>query len=101
MSAKVCEFCKQKFWCKSVLKKYCSSGCARKAAKKRREENEQLCWTCGNACDRCSWIREFQPVAGWDAVPTIIKDKEGYMESYKISRCPNYTPMRARKEETR
>jgi hypothetical protein len=94
MSAKVCTFCKKKFWSKSAVKKYCSSTCAKKAASKRQRDNEQLCFSCKNACGGCNWSRDFSPVIGWDATPSIVKDKEGYIESYRISGCPEYIPLR-------
>lgn len=94
MSARVCEFCEKKFWSKSNVKKYCSSACAKKAAKKREQESEQLCFSCKNNCGGCNWSRYFLPVTGWDAVPTVVKDKGGDIESYQISRCPEYIPMK-------
>jgi hypothetical protein len=59
-------------------------------AKKRQEENGQLCYICQKACGGCSWSKRFVPVPGWDAKPTIIKDKEGYISSYKINKCPEF-----------
>lgn len=94
MNAKVCKFCGEKFWSKGSTKKYCSYKCIRNAAKKREQEREQLCCSCKNACGGCNWSKCFLPVEGWDAIPTIIKDKEGDMHSYKISGCPEYIPMR-------
>lgn len=94
MNARVCKFCGGKFWSKGSTKKYCSYKCIRSAAKEREQEREQLCCSCKNACGGCNWSRHFLPVAGWDAVPTIVKDREGDINSYKISGCPEYIPMR-------
>ena len=94
MSARICELCQQRFWSKSSVKKYCSYSCMRQAAKKRQKEAEQLCCSCKNACGGCNWSKYFLPVAGWDAIPTIVKDIEGDIDSYKISGCPEYISMR-------
>ena len=94
MSAKVCKFCGEKYWSKSKTKVYCSCDCVKNAAKERRQEREQPCCSCKKACGGCSWSKNFQPVVGWDAVPTVVEDIEGDMHSYKISRCPEYISMR-------
>ena len=33
---------------------------------------QQLCWTCANACGGCGceWSDHLKPVPGWDATPT-------------------------------
>ena len=59
-------------------------------AKQRREENEQPCWRCKNACGGCSWSDSLTPVDGWDATPTIVKDSTGDFETYKIKKCPEF-----------
>ena len=58
----------------------------------------QLCWDCANAYGGCPWTAvdpvthrtAFQPVPGWDAVPTvhISSSKYGNTESYRIRGCP-------------
>ena len=90
MYIKFCEFCGKQFTSKSDIKKYCTYRCARDMARKRQEENEQLCWRCKNACGGCSWSKELLPVKGWKAESTIIKDSMGDFESYKIKRCPEF-----------
>ena len=51
----------------------------------------QPCWTCKNACGGCIWSREFKPVPGWKAEPTIIPGHYGDTQnSYKITYCPEY-----------
>lgn len=47
---------------------------------------EQPCWTCLNCYGDCSWSRDFTPVKGWDATPSIKDDSV----SYKIKKCPEY-----------
>ena len=53
-------------------------------------ENEQLCYRCQNACGGCSWSREFQPVEGWDAKPTIINGDGEEIPSFEIKKCPMF-----------
>lgn len=90
MYVKFCECCGKKIVTKSKLKKYCSRACMQIMAKKREEENGQLCYICKNACGGCSWSIDFKPVNGWDAEPTIIRDSEGDIHSYKINNCPEF-----------
>ena len=52
-----------------------------------------LCWRCANACGKCSWSANFQPVKGWRARKTIIKaDKyeqwHKEISSYIVYDCP-------------
>lgn len=64
------------------------------------EETTQLCWTCRKACGGCSWSErgadgkvKFEPVPGWNAVPTRrSRDGKTVMESYCIKACPEYEP---------
>lgn len=53
---------------------------------------EQLCWTCQNACGKCSWSQLLIPVKGWIATPTIIHDSVKPYPSYRIDACPRYIP---------
>ena len=79
-------------------KKYCSNLCRIKAPKKPRKRvgrktKETLCWTCKNACGKCSWSKGFEPVDGWDAIPTKIKvsiETNEYTDSYFVKNCPLY-----------
>ena len=57
---------------------------------KPRKITEQPCCTCGKAYGGCSWSRNFTPVAGWEANPTIINHGDRIMESYEILYCPEY-----------
>lgn len=90
MRGRICEFCGERFYSRSVHKKYCSEFCRRSAAIARQMEKEQLCWRCKNACGKCSWSRELQPINGWDAEPVMVEDGEGNIRSYKIKKCPEY-----------
>ena len=90
MYAKICVCCGKIFPSKSNKKKYCSEECRREAIKKKREEDDQICIFCKKACGGCSWSRRFIPVRGWDAIPTIIKNTNGDIPSYKINTCPQF-----------
>lgn len=61
----------------------------------RRIESMQICCFCKKACGGCSWSRNFEPVKGWEARPTIINHgfangKKRECHSYKIISCPEY-----------
>jgi hypothetical protein len=65
---------------------------------------ESLCWSCERATGFCSWSRNFEPVPGWEAEPTEVKNtyKKGYFEmvaSYDVKACPLYIKDNKRKEE--
>ena len=90
MKSIVCEFCGKYFLTRSANKKYCSKKCHVAAGVDRKRKNEQLCFTCENACGNCNWSESFTPVPGWDAKPTVIKDRDGNIPSYKIKQCPEY-----------
>lgn len=53
---------------------------------------QTLCWDCQKALGECSWSDNFQPVKGWDAVPTEIKTSVGNIvptiNSYYVRSCP-------------
>lgn len=57
-----------------------------------------LCQMCQNAVPTyecgCSWSRDFQPVNGWTAVPTRLKDTEDGEEvafsSFCVMECPEF-----------
>lgn len=55
----------------------------------RRMTNE-LCFSCDNACGGCSWSREFKPVPGWTAEPSLIWVGDRQMDSYHITDCPEF-----------
>lgn len=57
-----------------------------------------LCWKCKNATGFCSWSREFEPVQGWEAVKTIIKNQNGILESYEVKKCPSFEKDKEREQ---
>jgi hypothetical protein len=56
-------------------------------------KHDTLCWNCQNACCGCSWSREFLPVAGWKAEPSILTSiTHRSITSYDVISCPQYLP---------
>ena len=55
-------------------------------------EPTTLCWCCANAInDGCSWSKNFIPVEGWRAIPTIIIEGAGRKKhSFKVIECPKF-----------
>lgn len=59
-------------------------------------KKDSICWHCKRSSakpgDQCSWTCNFQPVKGWDAVPTICdRHSHGVMShSYNVRHCPLY-----------
>ena len=54
-----------------------------------------ICWDCQNACGGCSWskYRMFQPVKGWEVIPTDIHIGNGVrVQSYVVLKCPQFKP---------
>lgn len=56
----------------------------------RRFGGRQPCETCKNFAVGCSWSERFEPVKGWEAVPTVISNQDHPCESYHIISCPKY-----------
>ena len=55
--------------------------------------NSTICWSCKNACGKCSWSSNFTPIDGWVAKPTKIKTDyatDGSIISYIVLDCPQY-----------
>lgn len=57
----------------------------------------QPCWSCTKYAGGCSWTRKFEPIPGWDAVPTVKSGscrgngvKYAAIETYEIRHCPEY-----------
>lgn len=52
---------------------------------------DSLCWNCKNSGGGCSWSKSFEPVEGWNAEKTLIKNSpyESY-ESYLVKECPEF-----------
>lgn len=52
-----------------------------------------LCWKCGRATGFCPWSREFEPVQGWTANKTIVRQSADVeFESYEVIKCPLFEP---------
>ena len=63
--------------------------------RRRTVPHRQLCFSCKKSALGCSWSREFKPIEGWDAVPTVITNwSDGkrviYTETYALRGCPEY-----------
>lgn len=85
-----CKICGKNFYSKSAKRDYCGKIC-RGIGQGKNSQKTQLCETCKRACGGCSWSDKFEPVEGWDAVPTIINEGDGrIIHSFKIKNCPLY-----------
>ncbi len=59
---------------------------------------QQLCWDCANVYGGCEWSARFEPVPGWDAIPTSRVLKVGgkgkggtrVASSFVIHTCPKF-----------
>lgn len=51
---------------------------------------DSLCWFCENNAGGCSWAREFKPVQGWNATPSVIPNSGNPMHSYHVEGCPKF-----------
>lgn len=68
-------------------------------------ECETKCFSCKNAVPTkdgkwgCPWSRDFEPVEGWVAEPTIINEgvNDSY-DSYCVMECPLFIPDDIRKD---
>ena len=58
----------------------------------KRRHLETLCWDCKRADKMCPWSINFEPVPGWDAIPTKIMAPYGTIPSYHVRRCPLFIP---------
>lgn len=57
------------------------------------QKHQSLCCVCANACGKtaCSWAKEFKPVEGWVAEPTVLSPNQPYSEnSYDVIFCPKF-----------
>jgi len=110
----ICPHCGIEFEPHRLNQKHCSEKCRRKTKEKRYRalkkarpdyahtpRQEQIRYTCANACGGCSWSRKLKPIPGWDAEPTILMMNNGAtikpMQSFKILRCPEYRQEPARR----
>lgn len=68
-------------------------------------KRDTLCWSCANACGRCSWSKKFEPVEGWEAQKTTFKygrtwvrangkriTKSHTGETFIVIACPLFKP---------
>lgn len=60
-----------------------------------KDYRETLCWNCKHAVPNevygCSWSMFGEPVEGWQATKTTIKEKgEKAIESYCVCKCPRF-----------
>ena len=58
----------------------------------RKGRKLTLCWSCQRAVKECPWSANFEPVDGWDAVPTKIMGPVGPIPSFHVKSCPLYEP---------
>ena len=68
----------------------------------RKEEGrslkDTLCWHCEKACGYCSWSEwdtnrgavRFEPVEGWETVPSIIFNGRMPVETHIVLSCPEF-----------
>lgn len=56
----------------------------------RGPKKPTLCETCENSVGRCSWSSRFEPVEGWEAIPTKVAVDKRYEQSYCVLSCPEY-----------
>ena len=65
----------------------------------RASKPETLCFRCGNSCGGCSWSKDFVPVEGWKAEPTLMyvdytpsgQPKVLHeVESFFVTECPKF-----------
>lgn len=60
-----------------------------------------LCWNCQKAVCGCSWSRNYVPVKGWDATPTIVQNhadgRQIFTNSYLVRSCPEFVKDKVRK----
>ncbi len=86
--------------CSSWLEELSQDACTRYKANEfnatRTQKIETICWDCARL--DCSWIKNSEPVAGWEAVPTYVglvrKGIRRKVPSYRVISCPGYVPGR-------
>ena len=68
---------------------------------KKAYTKPSICWKCKNAVPDekhgCSWSREFKPVEGWDAEPSVIRNASHRkdvgpvdVDTYLVKACPKF-----------
>lgn len=76
--------------------------------------NTNICFDCQNACGGCSWTEinpdtkrpRFEPVPGWTAKQVLLnigRSPAGIVvvETYHVTKCPQFIPDVPRKGDTR
>ena len=54
-------------------------------------QSKQPCWDCANACGGCEWSARFEPVPGWDAIPTTRTVSGKFVDkSFSVRACPKF-----------
>lgn len=75
-----------------VVDKYCWNELTKaKVEKTGTVLSFQPCWSCDKFAS-CRWAQNGEPIEGWKAEPTKTIRKHGYLASYDIKSCPEYTP---------
>lgn len=97
-----CARCKERF-CTYEIKETDIKSIIRGFEPEARYTKESLCWTCVRATGTCSWSRNFEPVPGWEAEKTEVKNPYGkdrfeMIASYDVKACPLYIKDIKRKE---
>ena len=67
--------------------------CKKCESKKREAKIETLCWKCKRALPTygCEWADNFEPVKGWNAIPTKLKNGyNSFIDSYIVIECPKF-----------
>lgn len=84
----ICRYCGKEFTTRTA-RQYCSVYCS--AIANSVKAKDTLCWSCEKCTggSDCPWANRFEPVEGWDAVPTKIKmTPEKESDSFKVLSCP-------------
>lgn len=79
----------------------CNSNQADRSKPKKPQKKESLCWHCSRL--DCSWMGELEPVAGWTAKKTTIRNrvngKDSPIPSYRVESCPGFVPAKREEKE--
>lgn len=59
-----------------------------------------ICQKCARKIGTCNWERNFTPVPGWNAMPTVLNGQvvvkgtkiKRKIQSYKVIECPLFVP---------
>lgn len=55
----------------------------------QKYKEKTICWECKKALGKCNWSKNFQPVEGWEIIPTQIQVQNGLMQdSCIVLSCP-------------